>query len=137
MDNKKRFADVACTLAVIGSFTPWVTAQTIFGKLSATGTDGGDGWATVLLAVAAALLISYGKRQMFIWAAIVSFVGLIICINDVGNVIDKNVNGVPVTVGYGLWICILGFVAVFVLAILLRIDASEKKTTWAPPTVNW
>lgn len=138
-NNSKSIVLIACAAAVIGSFLPWASAQTIFGQIDVPGTAA-DGQLTIVLAVAAGLFCYFGQRKGLVVAMILCALGALINVIDivsVNNKIDNTGNGVVVTVGYGLYLCLLGFAAGFFGLITIRrnlkVVETEPTHTWSAP----
>lgn len=121
MKNNKLIALIACAVAVLGSFMPWVSAQTIFGTIDVAGTDG-DGVITLILACVTAFLIYKGSKKMLIVGFITSGLGVIVSLYNVINVSNKiNQNDeMTASIGYGLYLCVIGFLVVVAMLTSLR-----------------
>jgi Protein of unknown function (DUF2510) len=102
---------------LVGSFLPWVRVISGFGNIDVSGFDAGDGKLTAGAAIAAMLLgyfgIVGGKKSTVIIAMIAAAGGLAVSIYDLINV-SNNVDSIDTefvraTVGYGLYVCAIGF----------------------------
>jgi hypothetical protein len=104
----------------IGSLMPWATADTVFGSISANGFDR-DGKITIGLAAIYAVLY-FGKQRIHsLLAAFVAFATLIVGVLDLNNVqtVVDDINATSdgyasAHVGTGLWLVIIGAVAMLV-----------------------
>jgi peptidoglycan/LPS O-acetylase OafA/YrhL len=111
-------------LGVIGSFLPW--ASTPFGSVS--GTDGSDGYITIILFIIPAVFSLIGNREesMKNWMGIVGAVfGLLGSL--VGYINYSNVSGNPmggfIKIGIGLYLILAAGV---LLAILIFVMKGKK-----------
>jgi hypothetical protein len=86
---------------VLGSFMTWATA----GPFKVAGTDG-DGWLTIVLGTAAAVL---SWKKSYLWAALSAGLGLLIVVwkfADLADIADDEF--FSVSPGGGLYICGMG-----------------------------
>lgn len=100
-------------LAIIGSLSPWVTAQAGPLQISANGTAG-DGVLTLICALPVVVAgVVIGVRQGRLWAGIVGmvFASLIalIALVDVANISTRFGQDfyIDVTVQFGLWLTVI------------------------------
>lgn len=116
----------------IGSFLPWVTLHTIFGSLSVCGMDGGDGTVTAVLGFAT-LIVGV--------LAVVSTSGASTCVRSLETILGLLCGGITLyevvnvsnhisdlesggegfataSVGFGLWILLLGSILAVVAGAL-------------------
>lgn len=124
---------VVALVVVIAAFLPWVS----FAGGSVSGTEGGDGAFTLIvgliagvLAVAAVALAARHELLPRIAAIVSVAVGAIvtaIAIVDIGNVGDSQVTGLGLafdfSVGFGLWLTLIGglaFVALGIVTIIVH-----------------
>ena len=115
-----KVALVAAAVGLVGSFLPWASAQSIFGNVDVNGFSAGDGKLTALAAVAALLLGYVGltnrNRGAVVTALLSSFVGLCVSgynfsnISDSISTVESQVIPINASVGFGLYMCIAGFV---------------------------
>jgi len=111
---------VGALLALIGSFLPWATVSVEgFGSESASGMDG-DGVITLIVALAAAAIAVFmkGRGRMIgiIVAAGIIILVSIIDIADVNRAAGEigDIPGVDTSVGFGLWLVLVGGVVALV-----------------------
>ncbi len=86
---------------IVGSLGPWATATTIFGTISASGTQG-DGQLTIIGGVLIGLGVFLSKPLLSVIFAVLTSVIAIYDIVNVSASIDDN-DAVGVSVGWGLW----------------------------------
>ena len=111
---------VAALLVMIGSFLPWATVDTWIGSFSANGTEG-DGVITLLLGVAAGVLIGLWKRPLVIVAAVVAGLAALIAaanLIDLGRSMDGMGGLADITPGIGLILTLLASLAAVALAVV-------------------
>lgn len=128
--NIKAFAIISMVVAVIGSCMPWVTIQYAFGEISVAGTTG-DGQITLILAFLAGLFCVFDKRGLIVLSTIACAIGFVVSMVDTLRVADRVSNStgqVHATVGYGLYLCMIGFAFGFFLMIALfkKTPSSQK-----------
>jgi hypothetical protein len=102
------------SLAAIGSVGPWGK----LGGLSASGTEGGDGYIVIVcVAIGAALVwlgTVRGRRWPFVTAFVLAALAALVGVIDLGDVSDKGLD-----VGWGLPLVLLGSVVLAVLSLIL------------------
>lgn len=137
--STKSIALIACAVAAISSFMPWASVQTVFGQIDVAGTNG-DGRLTIVLALIAGLFCCIEKKAVLILGMIACGIGALSCIVDIINVSSFGTSDIAVvTVGYGLYLCLVAFVVGFVeLLMLYRKLASSRVQQlvgdmWGPP----
>jgi hypothetical protein len=120
--NKKMVALIACAVAALGSFMPWVSAQTIFGDMNVAGTKG-DGVITLILAVLTAIFVYQGSKTYLSVALGACAFGVFVSVYNLFNINDK-VSGAPdsvvASIGYGLYLCVIGFVVATAITFQMR-----------------
>jgi hypothetical protein len=108
-------------LLALGSLLPWATATTAFGSISKDGTSG-DGVITLILAAIAILcgvLSLHGQKNKSGWAGLgaVAFVlAGAVSVYDMSSLPIPSTNLVIVSVGIGLWLCVIGSIVGFIAA---------------------
>jgi hypothetical protein len=130
-------------LLVLGSFLTWASVSADLGTVlgdfgsfseSVSGTEGGDGWFTLIAGAGAIALALYGRqgltKALTIVMIVIGAIGAIVAILnvlDVSSAKDELVAADPtladlydVSVGIGLWAALLGGFAVVVGGFLLR-----------------
>jgi Protein of unknown function (DUF2510) len=120
--------------ALGGSFLPWVSIVSIFGKIEISGFDGGDGKLTAAAAVVIGILgyagLTNGKRPMVVLAILAAIGGGFVSIFDWNNVQSRiggsDSAGVAASVGYGLYLCTAGFI-VCVVGLLSAMPQQDGK----------
>lgn len=107
--QRQRYAGIAAGAAlVLGAMLPWASIKTIFGSVSATGLEGGDGALTAALGILGAVAV--WKAGKWLWAAIVSgALATVIAIYEMANVgkIVSEVNDTGIaaaSIGIGLYL---------------------------------
>ena len=124
-------------LVLLGSLLTWASAGVGPFSVSVAGTsNGGDGIATLLLALVAAGAIGFGIWRPRIWMAVLSLASLgvagVIAITDAIRIWTftgppSQLISVSAEVGIGLWLCMIGAVAGFGFSIvILRRGAGEE-----------
>ena len=113
---------VGIALLVLGAIGPWVTVEDL-PEVSESGLES-DGVITLALAlIAGALLLVYrnrpGKRAA-IGAGICALLALVISIIDVSDVSGTSVLGIEPSVGWGLWLTLVGSIVLLAGVILDR-----------------
>ncbi|KGM15210.1 hypothetical protein N867_10825, partial [Actinotalea fermentans ATCC 43279 = JCM 9966 = DSM 3133] len=111
---------VAALFVLIGSFLPWATIDMWLGSYSANGTEG-DGVITLLLGVAAGVLMGLWKRPLVIIAAVASGLAALVAVAnliDVGRSMGDLDGLADVSPGLGLILTLLAALAGVVLAVL-------------------
>jgi hypothetical protein len=108
---KRRWPSLAgSALAAFGCFLPWATASIAFGSVSANGMNG-DGKVFLALVAGMVALALWTKRRWIDFLrsvlALVIVVDAIHIMSDLGSVGSKQV---VVTIGAGLWVCLVGTV---------------------------
>ena len=127
-------------LLVVGSFLPWATASTVFGSLSRSGVDGGDGWITTIIGVLILLFgamtlrqASRGVNLLVAVAAAIAFLVFVFDLVDVNNriaSIEAQGQGLALgTVGFGLWLVGLGAIVAFFASFFRRRWHKQPTTT--------
>jgi hypothetical protein len=120
----------APALVALGSLLPWATATTPFGSISKDGTSG-DGVITLILAAIAILsgiLCLYGEKNKNGWAGLGAVVFLLAgaaSIYDMSSLPIPATNLVIVSVGIGLWLCVIGAIVGLIAACVAMYTASE------------
>lgn len=110
-----RLPFAAAGLVVIGAAGPWVT----LGSFSKGGLDG-DGVITLFLALVAAgvLLLAHvrNRRSPAVVVGLCGLLALVIAIIDIADVQDA---GFGASVGWGLWLTLVGAIALLAAAVAL------------------
>ncbi len=134
-DQRKWVGVGAGVLTVICAALPWATVRTIFGSISASGLDGGDGVFTAALGICGALCVAHGKRAALIIALLCGIAISLIGVYDYDNaseIVDETnaEGGVIASVGIGLYGTIVAGVALLAMAGLqLQALAQQQPTT--------
>jgi len=129
----------AAAIIAIGSFSPWVKVA----FASASGMDGtNDGWITLAAALlgAAGVAAYHNAPRAWVGVSIAVFGGVATYtgVHDAKRIMDApagkffETTVFEATVGWGLWLTIIGSIAMLVLGVLLAVDAKHE-TTNAPP----
>jgi len=111
----------AGALLALGSLLPWATATTPFGSISKDGTSG-DGVITLILAAVAILsgvLSLHGEKAKSGWAGLGAVAFALAgagSIADMSSLPIPSTNLVIVSVGIGLWLCVIGSIVGFIAA---------------------
>jgi hypothetical protein len=119
-------APVATLLLLIGAVGPWVSADVpLFGQsLSANGLDR-DGSITLLLGIVAGVLLVVWRQKRAAWAGVVAAVlgalTILIAIIDIADVSGKSSDVVDLSVGWGLWLTLVGAIVLTVVSVLLTV----------------
>jgi hypothetical protein len=123
---------VGAGAVILGSFMPWATVTAVFvGTINASGVQGGDGWIAIALAVP---LLVFGIRSArsraripVWWTVALGLLLITFSVFEVTNVSNKisSVNSRAsglghASVGYGLWLVVVGAIAVCVGAVTSR-----------------
>lgn len=118
--NSKLVSLIACCIAAIGSLMPWASIKSIFGTIDISGTVG-DGQFTLILAFLMLGCCFIAKRGVLVLGMAFAVLGAIISVADIAIVGSKYAGtGFIVTVGYGLYLCVLGFVVAFFAMLAFR-----------------
>ena len=116
--------------AILGAVLPWGRVVSVFGTISVSGIDGGDGWITMLCGVAILALALVGRTRNpgpyaiagLVASAIVLLVGLVDFVDLSRAAGDQGTGGfVDVRFGIGLPLTVLGGlvgIAATILALL-------------------
>ena len=129
-DGKRDVALVAAGAIVVGSFLPWAKATTIFGEISISGFEAGDGKLTAGLGAIAALALLVGWRIVARIAGLISAAIGIYDMVDIEGVADEDV--ARISSSYGIWMVIVGGIVVLVQPALRRNTSQGVHTP--PPT---
>ena len=110
---------------VVGSFLPWVKATVpLFGTVTESGIDAGDGWFSLLLGAAVIALATVWRAQPLQWLYVAGGVALAFGLFewiDISGDIDELGGGFgAVKVGIGVPIVVAGALAALVGAEVLR-----------------
>jgi hypothetical protein len=119
-DHWRIIGYIAAGLILIGSFLPWASITTGFGRIDVAGTDG-DGKLTAIGAAVIALGFVLRNRWL-LFIAIVA-VGVVAALDyvDVSNRVgDVASDFATASVGIGLYMIILGAIGAFVAALQVR-----------------
>jgi hypothetical protein len=139
--NKKTIALIACAAATIGSFMPWIAVQSIFGTMDVAGTDG-DGKVTLILGVIAGLLCyTAANKNRIALSAFTCGLGVFVSVYNLVRVNTK-VNAVDTevataSIGFGLWLCLVGFVVAEVTMVSVYKDISSGEKIAAVVETNY
>lgn len=134
---------IACAVAAVGSMMSWVTVQTIFGSVSASGFDAGDGKITVVAAITSGIIIYTARRDRAhrrtlavlaaLSALIVGAVGIYDTVNVSVKAQDVSSSGfASAHVGAGLWLVDLAAVAMIISLVKLA-----KRRAPTPPVATY
>ncbi len=118
----------AAVFVFIGSFLPWATVDTFFGSFSANGMDG-DGRITLVLGLAAGVLVGLWKRPTVIIAAVLSgFVVLIALVDlvDLGRAAGDGLGLADVSPGIGLILTLLAGIAGVAVAFVGQMQLAKE-----------
>ncbi|MEZ5406577.1 MAG: hypothetical protein R2761_01040 [Acidimicrobiales bacterium] len=131
----------AALLVLLGSLLPWATIDTGFGSFSVRGTEG-DGVLTLLLALAggaAAVAVVMARKPMAAIGGIVAG-GLSLLIAGYDFLDLARVSGggglVEAHVGFGLWLVLLGSLAMTGASIAILV-LNKEQSSGAAPTSAW
>jgi hypothetical protein len=106
-------------LLAIGSAGTWVKV----GEITGGGLDR-DGVVTMVLAGLAAVVLIIaavrGRAISRIALGIVAVLALATCIYDVGDVSSADIAGTSATVGWGLWMCLVGSIVLAAGVVVAR-----------------
>lgn len=126
----------AVLLTIIGSLGKWVTVEvgTTFSE-SENGTAG-DGWITLVCAVIAGVLLVLWRAQAQAWqaiaAAVLALIATLVALYHIADPSagESTLGGViEVSAGWGVWIALIGSLALTVLAVVLAIQSGRRKAT--------
>jgi hypothetical protein len=115
-------------LVVVGSVGTWITASFDGRELaSVTGTDGGDGWFSMITAATTAVLMvlwafAGRHRWVAIVAAAVAAIGAVVAliyVIDPGTGIEGLKGFADIGRGWGLWLAFVGSLGLVALSIVL------------------
>jgi peptidoglycan/LPS O-acetylase OafA/YrhL len=122
-------APAATALLVLGAIGPWATIDIAALGQSASTSKGGldsDGVLTLVLALIAGGLLGLWRAQRARWqpivAAVLGALAALIAIIDIGEVsgTDTGLGGAAdVSVGWGLWVTLVGAIVLIVVSALL------------------
>lgn len=118
---------VAALFVMIGSFLPWATVDTWIGSFSANGMDG-DGVITLLLGVAAGVLIGLWKRPLVIIGAVAAGLAALVALVDLvdlGRAIGDDAFA-DVKPGIGLILTLLAALAAAGLAVVGQAQLAKQ-----------
>ena len=128
-------AVAACVVAAIGSFGPWVTA--FGGAIEKAGTAG-DGVITLvaaLIALGCLIPARPGLARVAVGLGVIVVIIAIVDLSDVKNKIDAANVGNFVSAGWGLYVTLIGGVALVIAAFLSAREASRAQPSVAPAKV--
>lgn len=121
-------------LVIIGSLTPWVTIHIFDQSATIDGTTG-DGKLTIFCGgIVAVTGLLIGLRQGRLWTSIVALVFAVVTVligfADLGNISQlygpaKDFPDSVFSVGFGLWLVLIGGVAGLVLSIVAMVRRPE------------
>lgn len=119
---------VAAVFVVIGSVLPWATVETWIGSFSASGVEG-DGVLTLILGIAAGVLIGLWKRPLVIIGAGVAGLAALITLIDLinlGRVIGDMAGLGSIKPGFGIILTLLASLAAVALAVLGQAQLAKQ-----------
>jgi hypothetical protein len=129
-------APAAVALLVLGAIGPWATVDIAAFGQSASASEGGlesDGVITLVLGLIDGGLLGVWRGQRARWQAIVAAVlgalALLVAIIDVSDVSGTDVGlggAADVSVGWGLWVTLLGAIVMIVVSGLLIAKSRPK-----------
>jgi hypothetical protein len=118
-------------LGAIGSLLPWAEVNTVFGSADLAGTDG-DGVLTLFGSLIYAAAFYFARQRWHIWAALlVAFAVLGTAMYDAIHIrevaTDVSTEFATASVGIGLWLVIVGGIAMFLAAMLRPLPAGSER----------
>lgn len=120
-------AAIGGVVAAGGSLLPWETVTTVFGSVELAGTKGDGKWTAALgvaVVVFAVLGVVQRLRGPMVTAAVLAGVGVAVSVWDLAHVQSRagelSSDTVGVDVGIGLFVCVGGFVAALVFALVAK-----------------
>ncbi len=127
-------------LVMLGSLLPWASVDTAFGSISVRGTEG-DGVLTILLALAggaAAVAVVMARKPMAAIGGIVAG-GLALLIGaydflDLARATGDSSGLVEAHVGFGLWLVLLGSLAMTGASIAILVLQKQQPKSQASPS---
>jgi hypothetical protein len=129
MKTTKQIALLSCLAAIIGSFLPWLSGTTIFGTMNVAGTDG-DGVITLVLGLLAAVFLYLGtSHRIIVFASVCLWLGVLVVALELNHLRDKIAaapDEIVAHVGYGLYICAIGFILGGIMSIRLYKETSVE-----------
>ena len=111
---------------LLGSFLPWASVTTAFGRIDVEGTRG-DGVITLVLAIAIGVMGVFlvrgsTHRALLIVSLVAASLALLVCLIDIGNVSsvasEQTSDEVDASVGYGLYLAAAGAAAAVIGSII-------------------
>lgn len=118
----------AAAIVVLGSFLPWATVDTFFGSFTANGLDG-DGRVTLVLGLAAGVLVGLWKRPTVIVGAVLSGLAVLIAVVDLvdlARAFDDDLGLADVSPGIGLILTLLAGMAGAALAFVGQAQLAKE-----------
>ena len=125
----------------LGSVLPWATVSSAFGSISVNGTSG-DGGITLVLGVIAIvmgvlLVRGFVATGWLVGTGAVFLVALGVSLHDasdVSSVSSRISNDIGLSVGFGLWLCLLASIAGLVATVVLfvqrrNVEKSQQSAT--------
>jgi peptidoglycan/LPS O-acetylase OafA/YrhL len=129
-------APAAVGLLVLGAIGPWATVDIAALGQSASASEGGlesDGVITLILGLIGGGLLGLWRAQRARWQAIVTAVlgalAVLVAIIDISDVSGTDVGlggAADVSVGWGLWVTLLGSIVLVVVSGLLVPKSARK-----------
>jgi hypothetical protein len=118
-------AGIGAGLLILGSFLAWVTLIAAFvGSVSVSGTDGGDGWISVCLGIAASLVVAlaWNQKASLTLECLPGGAGLVLMIYEAIHISNKvaTVNSSKYAragIGAGIWVCLAGAIILCVCGV--------------------
>jgi hypothetical protein len=126
---------IAAVMLVLGALLPWATVSTVFGSMSASGTDG-DGVITLLCGIAIGVMFGLWKRPAVIVAAVLAGIALlvgIIDLVDIGRTSADFGGFVDASPGIGLFLTVLASIAALVLGVVGQAAVGNAPVTFQVP----
>jgi MYXO-CTERM domain-containing protein len=134
MENAQKsfwWAVGSCAAMLLGGFGPWAR---VFGFVSVSGTDAGDGWFVVLAALlAGGLIIFRQRRRLATWPVVVALLAALIALavaiydwTDLNHIADRT--GI-VSPGWGIYVSTLASASLALACVALLV---EKRPVYPP-----
>lgn len=145
MNKQKLIILIIAAVGAISTFLPWANV-TFLGTISVNGTNGGDGWITLILFAIAGIISLVGDKMKplsntykiitivaGLAAAAVGIINIVNIKSELSKVSEQNFLGEQlqniVSIGFGLWLIVICGIALAVVTYLMKEKNKEDVKT--------